>query len=179
MNNKNNLAAFFSFIEEEQLVPSFIMIYIMTWIVWHNQLFGHFMDAQGDFMTKVSSAFSALDDNQYMVVFFLTSLIVIIRTVIHYLKLKSQEITETSEDIFTRVRDDQKFAKDSDIGKLMDALTKTKQQLAESREKEQLAIEEKTNAIKKILTLENELDEVKADISVLTQAAQATKNKTH
>lgn len=168
MKNKNTIKSLLTFTESQNPTSSFIVIYIMTWLAWHNQIITHFLSAHGDFLTKISTAFKAIDDNQYVVVFLLTTLIFIIRLVISYAKFRSQEIIDNTDETFTNARSDQKFAKSNDISTLMDTLSKAQQQLAESRDREKKLITEKNTAMKKILSLQNELEEAKADITLLS-----------
>ena len=170
MIDKKTLKSILSFTENQTPAPSFILIYILTWLAWHNQLFSNFIDAQGDFLTRVTTSFSSMEENQYLVVFFITCLIILVRLAFHYFSFRSRELLNSSDDIFESMRDDQKFAKDSDIGKLMESFSKTKQQLVDAKVKEKEAIADKNETIKKLLSLQHELDEARADIEVLTKA---------
>ncbi|KGJ97320.1 hypothetical protein [Colwellia psychrerythraea] len=169
MINKKTLKSILTFTENQHPAPSFIVIYILTWLVWHNQLFTHFITAKGDFLTKVSAALTSINDNQYIVVFILSCLIFVIRLVVNYVSFKSKELLSTADDDFVNARDDQKFAKNSDIANLMATLSKTQQQLKETKAGEKKAITEKNEVIKKLLSIEHELDEARADIDMLNQ----------
>jgi len=165
--NKKTLKSILTFTEHQHPAPSFIVIYILTWLAWHNQLLSNFISAQGDFLNKTTAALASIDDNQYVVVFLLTCLIFIIRLAVNYLSFRSRELLNSADDDFADARDDQKFAEDSDIAKIMATLTKTQQQLADSKEREKKLIAEKNSAIKSMLRLQHELDEAKADIDIL------------
>lgn len=169
MINKKTLKSILTFTEHQHPAPSFVVIYILTWFAWHNQLFTHFINAQGDFLTKVTAALSAMPDNQYIVVLLFTCLIFIVRLGINYLSFKSRELLNSADDDFANARDDQKFAKNTDVANLMATLTKTQQQLTETRIREKKALTDKNNAIKKLLSLQHELDEARADITMLNQ----------
>ncbi|TYK66698.1 hypothetical protein CWS31_004040 [Colwellia echini] len=160
------------FTEEQNQAPSFILIYILTWCAWHNQLFSHFISAEGDFLTRMSTAFSEMGENQFILVLFFTCIIFLGRLAFNYFSFRSRELLNSAEDTFENIREDQKFAKNSDIANLMDALTKTKQQLVEAKEREKDAIKDKNDTLKKLLSLQNELDEANADIAVLTKSQQ-------
>jgi uncharacterized membrane protein SpoIIM required for sporulation len=164
---KKTLKSILSFTENQHPAPSFIVIYILTWLAWHNQLFSHFINAQGDFFNKASAAFASIDDNQYVVVFLFTCLIFIIRLVVNYLSFRSREILNNADDDFTNAREDQKFAENSDIANIMATLEKTQQQLAESKGREKKLVLERNSAIKQQLSLQNELDEARADLNIL------------
>jgi hypothetical protein len=165
--NKKTLKSILSFTENQHPAPSFIVIYILTWLAWHNQLFSHFINAQGDFFNKASAALGSIDDNQYVVVFLFTCLIFIIRLVVNYLSFRSREILNNADDDFANAREDQKFAENSDIANIMATLEKTQQQLAESKGREKKLVLERNSAIKQQLSLQHELDEAKADLDIL------------
>ena len=170
MINKKTLKSMLSFSENQHPGPSFIVIYIATWLAWHNQLFTNFINTQGDFFTKVSAALSAIEDNQYKVELLLTCLIFMVRLGANYLSFKSRELLNSADDDAVNARDDQNFAKNTDIANLMATLTKTRQQLADTRAREKKALTEKNNAIKKLLSVQHELDEAKADINMLNKS---------
>ncbi|WP_238383579.1 hypothetical protein [Colwellia psychrerythraea] len=169
MINKKTLKSILSFTEQQNPAPSFIVIYILTWVVWHNQLFSYFIDAQGGFLMKVTTSVASLEKNQYFVVFLLTCLILVGRLIVDYFSFKSRELLNLADDDFVNARDDQKFAQNTDIANVMATLTKTQQQLADSKAREKKVSAEKNEAIKKLLSLQHELDEAKADIDILNK----------
>ncbi|KGJ92738.1 hypothetical protein [Colwellia psychrerythraea] len=169
MINKKTLKSILSFTENQNPAPSFIFIYILTWFVWHHQLFSLFINAQGDFLMKITTSLTSLEKNQYFVVFLLTCLIFLARLAVDYFKFKSRELLNSADDDFVNARDDQKFAQNTDIANLMATLTKTQQQLADSKAREKKVSAEKNEAIKKLLTLQHELDETRADIDILNK----------
>ncbi len=169
MINKKTLKSILSFTENQHPAPSFIVIYILTWLVWHNQLFSYFINAQGDFLTKVTTSLTSLEKNQYLVVFLLTCFIFLGRLMVDYFSFKSRELLNSADDDFVNARDDQKFTQNTDIANLMATLTKTQQQLADSKAREKKVISERNEAIIKLLNLQHELDEAKADINILNK----------
>ena len=170
MINKKTLKSILTFTENQNPAPSFIVIYILTWCAWHNQLFSAFIKAQGDFFSKVTSSLTSLEDNQYFVVFLLTCILFVVRLMFAYFSFKSRELLNSADDDFVNARDDQKFAQNTDIANLMATLTKTQQQLADCKAREKKLIIEKNDAIKKVLSLQYELDEARADIDILNKA---------
>ena len=170
MINKKTFKAILTFTENNNPAPSFIIIYLLTWLMWHNQLFSAFIYTEGGFLSRLMASFSAVNDNNYLIVFFLTCLIFLVRLIFNYFIFRSTEILNSADDTFDDIRKGQKFAKDSDIGKLMETLTKTKQQLIDAKISEKKAITDKNNTIKKLLNLQHELDEARADIDVLNRA---------
>ena len=169
MINKKTLKSILSFTENQNPAPSFIVIYILMWLFWHNQLFSDFIDAQGDFLTKVSTSLTLLEENQYLVVFFLTCLVFLGRLMINYFSFKSRELLNSADDDFVTDLDDQKFAQNADIANIMATLVKTKQQLVDSKAREKKLTSDKNDAIKKQLNLQHELDEARADIDMLNK----------
>lgn len=169
MINKKTLKSILSFTENQNPAPSFIVIYILMWLFWHNQLFSDFIDAQGDFLTKVSTSLTLLEENQYLVVFFLTCLVFLGRLMINYFSFKSRELLNSADDDFVTDLDDQKFAQNADIANIMATLVKTKQQLVDSKAREKKLTSDKNDAIKKLLSLQHELDEARADIDMLNK----------
>ncbi len=169
MINKKTLKSILSFTENQNPAPSFILIYILTWFVWHNQLFSLFINAQGDFLMKITTSLTSLEKNQYFVVFLLTCLIFLGRLTVDYFSFKSRELLNSADDDFVNARDDQKFAQNSDIANLMATLTKTQKQLVESKAREKKISVEKNEAVKQLLKLQRELDEARADIDILNK----------
>ena len=88
---------------------------------------------------------------------------------INYFSFKSRELLNSADDDFVTARDDQKFAQDTDIANVVATLTKTQQQLADSKAREKKLTAEKNDVIKKLLSLQHELDEAKADIDILNK----------
>jgi len=165
--NKKTLKSILIFTEHQHPAPSFILIYILTWLAWHNQLFTHFISAQGSFLSKLTTAILSIEDNQYFVVFLFTCLIFITRLIVNYLSFRSREILNNADDDFANARYDQKFVKNNDIANIMATLTKTQQQLIDSKEREKKLSAEKNAAIKKLLAVQHELDEARADLDIL------------
>ncbi|PKH88516.1 hypothetical protein CXF79_06900 [Colwellia sp. Bg11-28] len=118
---------------------------------------------------KVTTSVASLEKNQYFVVFLLTCLIIVGRLIVDYFSFKSRELLNLADDDFVNARDDQKFAQNTDIANVMATLTKTQQQLADSKAREKKVSAEKNEAIKKLLSLQHELDEAKADIDILNK----------
>lgn len=168
MISKKTLKSIHSFNEHQRPGPSFIVIYILTWIAWHNQLITSFFTTQGSFDVKFSSALSSIEENQYLVVLLLSCIIFIIRFGINYLSFKSNELLNSTDEHFSAGRD-QVFEKNSDIANLMATLEKNKQKLVDANEREKSAVADKNSAIKKMMLAQHELEEAKAEIAILTQ----------
>jgi len=168
--NKKTLKSILTFTENQHPAPSFIAIYVLTWFAWHNQLFSSFINTQGDFFTKVTVSLSSLEDNQYIVVFLLTCLLLMIRLIFSYLSFQSRELLNNVDDDFVNARDDQKFAANADVANIMTTLAKTQQQLADSKDRERKLSTEKKAAIAKLLAVQHELEEARADIDILRKS---------
>lgn len=169
MLSKKTLKSLLVFTENQQVAPSFLFIYIVTWCAWHNQLFSAFIAAQGDFWQKVNAALTALTNNQYLVVFFLSCLILTLRLVYNFLRFKSRELLNDSDQAYVDAKEGRNLEASNDIAQLMSTLTTVKEQLAKAKEREKLAIISKNDTIRAMLSLQNELDEAKADIALLRQ----------
>lgn len=169
MLNKKTLKAILAFTENQQPAPSFIIIYLVTWLVWHNQIVSTFISATGDIWSRMNSAIAAVNENQYLVVFFLTCFIFILRLAYHYARFKSTELLNSSDDDYLKGREDQTFERNEDIAQLMSTLELVQQQLAESKAREKKAISERNEQVKKVLTIQYELEEARADVKILTE----------
>jgi len=167
--SKKTLKSLLSFTENQHSAPSFALIYILTWFAWHNQFISAFISAGGDFWQKINNALTSVTDNQYLVVFFISCLVFVFRLAYSYLRFKSAELLNTSDQAHVDARDDQHFEKNSDIAQLMSTLTTVKEQLVAAKEREKRAIAGKNDTIRKMLNLQNELDEAKADIQLLSR----------
>lgn len=173
MISKKTLKSIHAFNEHQRSGPSFIIIYILTWLAWHNQLIISFFTANGNFNDRISVALTSLVDNQYIVVLFLTCIIFSIKLGINYLAFKSSELLNSTDEDFT-IGSDQKFAPNSDMAKFMATYEKNKQKLVDANEREKIAIAEKNAAIKQLLVTEHKLEEAKAEIVILTKSLEST-----
>lgn len=169
MLSKKTLKSIHTFNEHQRPGPSFVIIYILTWFAWHNQLITSFFTTHGDISVKASAAFSSLEENQYIAVFFITCVIFFIRLVINYLGFKSSELLNATDEDFA-IGGDQQQTKNSDLAKLMATYEKNKQKLVDANEREKIAIAEKNAVIKKLLVTQHELEEAKAEIEILTKS---------
>lgn len=169
MLNQKTLQSLLVFTENQRPAPSFILIYIFTWLAWHNQIITTFVQATGNFWDKANAAVFALDENQYMLVFFITCLIFIFRLAFAFLTFKSREALNNTDEEYTNARDDQHFEQNKDIQNLLATLETTKKQLQASKEREKKSIEEKNEAIRKSLTLQQKVEELEADLTLASQ----------
>ena len=172
MLSKKHLKSLLSFTENQHPAPSFVFIYLVTWFAWHNQLISAFIGASGDFWQKLNVALTSVTDNQYIVVFFISCFILVIRLVYNFLRFKSTELLNTSDQNFVTARDDQKFEVNSDIAQLMSTLNSVKEQLAAAKAREKIAIASKNETIRTMLGLQNELEEARADVQLLRRETE-------
>jgi len=170
--SKKHLKSLLSFTENQHPAPSFVFIYLVTWFAWHNQLISTFIGTNGDFWQKFNAALTSITDNQYLVVFFISCFILVLRLLYNYLRFKSTELLNTSDEAFVTAREDQKFEANSDIAQLMSTLNSVKEQLAAAKAREKVAIASKNDTIRKMLGLQNELDEARADIQLLKRETE-------
>lgn len=169
MINKKLLKSFLSFSQQQKPAPSFVLIYAFTWLVWHNQLFSAFLTQSGDVLDRLMAAYQSIQENQYLLVLFLTFLFLVIRLGYNYIVFKSQQMVMSVDDDELMVRADQLAQENDDIKALMTTLTNTQEQLTRSREKEKQANKDKNDAIAKLLAAQAQLEEALADNQLLMQ----------
>ncbi|MGB1197961.1 MAG: hypothetical protein ACPG46_02870 [Thalassotalea sp.] len=169
MINKQLLKSFLSFSEQQKPAPSFVLIYAITWLFWHNQLFSAFFNHSGDVIDRLMAAYQAVENNQYLLVLFLALLFLLIRLGYNYIVFKSQQLVMSVDDDDLMVRADQLAQENSDINALMATLTKTQEQLKRTQEKEKQATKDKNDAIAKLLATQAQLEEALADNQLLSQ----------
>ncbi|AQS39635.1 hypothetical protein Sps_04550 [Shewanella psychrophila] len=158
------------FNENQKIAPRFLLTYVLIWLFWHNQLFTTFFTSDGDFLARANAALASVADNQYILVFFFTCLFFGVRIGYHFLKEKADDLMEEGKSTETEVGSDQGIAKSADIQRLMTMISELKVKLANSKEKEEKVIKEKNTTISKLLSLQAELDDMKADNTLLEKA---------
>ena len=167
MLNKKTLKSLLVFTENQRPAPGFIIIYLGTWLAWHNQMLTAFLSAHGGFSAKFNAALSALTENQYMVVFWLTCVLFLIRLFYNFVRFKSAQFLNNSDQDFVDNNDKQAAESNQDIANLMATLESVQKQLAASREREKKALAERNEQLRKFLGVQAELDEARADIAIL------------
>lgn len=170
MIDKKTLKALIEYNQNQKPAQSFIIIYALTWLFWHNQIFTSFINSNGGLDAKVSAVVNSVPNNQYIAVFIISCVLFILRLAINFISFKSKEFIDSPDDSILSARADQIYAKDSDVAHLMATYEKTKQQLADSKEREREAVAAKKDAIKKLMAAEHELEEAKAEIEILTKS---------
>ncbi|GAA0823762.1 hypothetical protein GCM10009111_33890 [Colwellia asteriadis] len=173
MLKKKTLKSLLVFTENQHPAPSFILIYLFTWLAWHNQVISHFFGATGDFWSRIHIAFSSLEKNQYLVVLLLTCVIFILRLAYSFLRFKSAELLNASDDDYASDKEGKDFEKNEDIAQLMTTLTAVQKQLAAAKEREKKAISERNEQVKKVLAMQVALEEARADIAILSANRQS------
>ncbi|GAA5140959.1 hypothetical protein [Thalassotalea piscium] len=171
MINKKLLSSFLNFSQQQKPAPSFILLYVFTWLIWHNQIFTAFFSQTGDVIDRLMAAYQSVEENQYMLVLFLALLFLVIRLGYNYIVFKSQQLVMSVDDEELLVRGDQLAQENDDIKALMTTLTNTQAQLKRAQEREKQAITEKNNTIAKLLATQAELEEALADNQLLAQQA--------
>lgn len=156
--------------------PNFVLVYALIWLVWHHQFFITFFTASGGLNTKLSAALNSIE-HQYLLILLFTVLFFALRLVYLYFAGKANEIAEEDEPIENKLGHDQVFTENKDVLRLLALLEETKEQLALAKTKEAQLMQEKTAAINKTLAMQSELDEVKADLAIMTQQYLTIKEK--
>lgn len=169
------LKAVVKFNENQRIAPRFILTYLLTWFIWHNQLFTTFFTTSGDPLTRGTAALASVADNHYLIVLAITCFLYMARLGYYFLKNKTHALLEEDDIAELKVGSDQRFTKNEDIERLMSMVTDLKTQLAATKEREQKANDDKNLVIKKFLGIREELDEVKAENALLTKSNKALK----
>ena len=169
MSHKKFLKSFLRFSQQQKPAPSFILIYLLTWLVWHHELFTTLFSYSGDVIERLIAAYQSIEENQYILVLFLSLLFLVIRLGYNYIVFKSQQLVMSIDDDELMVRADQLAQENDDIKALMTTLTTTQEQLKRSQNKEKQATKDKNDAIAKLLAVQAQLEEVQADNQLLSQ----------
>ena len=147
----------------------FLMSYIVIWLVWHNELILSFLMADGDFFFRSQSAVNAVTSNQYLVVLLLTIVLTLIRY--GFDSLAQVLADDDNHEEFTLLQNGKsaKTENETDIKQLLATLDGVQVKLADALAREKQAKKEKTETIGNIFQLQTKLDELSADIIILTK----------
>ena len=170
MINRKLLKSFLDFSQQQKPAPSFVIIYVVTWLVWHNQIFSAFFLTSGNGIERLMAAYHAIDNHQYIFVLFLTILFLTIRLGYNYIVYKSHQVVMSLDEDELMIRGDQLAKENEDVKALMQTLERTKAKLEQMREQEQKAQQDKKEAIAKMLAYQAQLEEVKADLAIYQSA---------
>ncbi|WP_448213834.1 hypothetical protein [Colwellia sp. MEBiC06753] len=160
------------FNRSQHKAPNFLLVYCLIWLLWHSQFLVTLITTSGGISAKYSAALNGTE-HQYLVVFFLTCAFFIARLTWLYFSDKADKIIEQDEPIEQKIGSDQIFTENKDVVRLLDLLEQTKASLAKVKESEAQAKLEKNEALARVRSLEAELEEVSADLAILTEAHQA------
>lgn len=156
--------------------PSFILVYMLIALVWHNQFFITLAVYNGNLSEKLAEALTE-SSFQYGVVLCLTALFFILRLTFLYLVNKTDNFIDNEEPIEAKIASDQVFTENKDVVRLLALLEDTKAELAKVKSREALAQTDKTTTISKILAMQAELDLAQADIAILSQSNEDLRAK--
>jgi len=156
------------FSRSQNKAPNFVLVYLLIWLVWHSQFFITFVNTTGNFTSRLNSAISS-NDHQYIAVLFLTLLFFTFRLTYLYFVNKADAIIEEEEPIENKVGSDQLFSENKDVIRLLSLLEETKEKLKQSRESENQLRKEKEETESNLRSVQIELDEVKADLTILVK----------
>jgi len=162
------LKSFLAIVENPKSLPSFIGLYLITWLFWHNQLIAEFFNAQGTITTRLSTAIAAVENFHYLAVFWLTILLFILRIGFDAFVNTSRKYVDKKE----QENDQDGLENDKDIERLLATLEETRAQLKASKAREKQLKQSNNENINKLLKLQAELDEVNADKQLLMQSNQ-------
>jgi len=165
------LKSFLAIVENPKSLPTFISLYLLTWLFWHNQLIAEFFNAQGSLTTRLSTAIAAVDNFQYIAVFWLTLFLFILRIGFDAFVSSSRKYVEKKE----QENNQDSFEQDADVQRLLTTLDETREQLKASKEREQQLKLANKESINKLLNTQAQLEEVTADKQLLLQENEKLK----
>ncbi|WP_286232844.1 hypothetical protein [Thalassotalea sediminis] len=165
-----------SFYRAQPKAPNFLLVYALIWLALHNQFFVTFISASGGVNNKLNAAIASIE-HQYLLSLLLTVLFFALRLSYLYFVGKANEIADEGEPIEDKLGRDQVFTENKDVMRLLTLLDETKAKLAIANKKETELMEDKLAAIQKSRVLQSELDEVKADLAIMTQQYLTLKEK--
>jgi hypothetical protein len=165
------LKSLLSVVEDPRSLPTFITLYLLTWLIWHNQLFIDFFAAQGGFSNKISAAITGVSFSQTITVFWLTIFLFILRAGFIFFIKSSRKYVEQQEE------NNHSIEQADDIKRLITTLAEVNAQLARAINKEKQAKANNKESINKLLAAQAELDEINADNLILKQENQQLTEK--
>ncbi|WP_448568262.1 hypothetical protein [Thalassotalea ganghwensis] len=177
MINRKLLKSFLDFSQQQKPAPSFVLIYLTTWLVWHNQLFSAFFLTPGNGIERLMAAYHSIENNQYVLVLFLTTLFLTIRLGYNYIVYKSHQVVMSVDEDELMIRGDQLAKENEDVKALMQTLERTKAKLEKVKLSEEQAQQEKKEAIAKMLNYQVQLEEAQADLAILQASIQDENTK--
>ncbi|WP_286269260.1 hypothetical protein [Thalassotalea hakodatensis] len=158
--------------------PNFLLVYAIIWLICHHQFFISLFTSSGSFSSKINTAITETD-HQYILTLLLTGLFFIARLVYFYLAQKANALIEEEGVVENKLGHDQVFTENKDVIRLIALLEESKEKLALAKTKEIQLQQEKTVAINTSCALQAELDEVNADLIVITQQYEQLKENPH
>jgi hypothetical protein len=147
--------------------PKFFFIYSSLWFLWHNEFMITLISTQADPASKIQAAIAAVPDNQYMLVLFFTIAAVLLLNGFDYLGKLSSDEEDTSIVELLKNSNTAEDEEENDIKYVVSALAATKKKLAYAIDREHKMAQEKTVLVSKLLTIQNQLDEITADNMIL------------
>ncbi|GHF89602.1 hypothetical protein [Thalassotalea marina] len=161
------LKSFLYVAENPKNITSFIWLYVLISILWHNQFLLTFATTQGGFTTRLNSGLDALGSFEYLWVLSLTLLFFTLKLVFNYtvkvsrdrINLEEQKKKTTLVDVDTS----------NDMQQLISVLQDLKEQLKQAQENEKLAKLSAKEVVAHLHTTQQKLDEVSADFEIVNQ----------
>lgn len=170
------LKAILVFNRSQNKAPNFVLVYLIIWLVWHNNFFVLLALSKGDIWNRLLSAL-LVSEHQYISVLFLTLSFFIFRLSCLYFLNKTNTFIEEEESIEYKIGSDQSFQKNKDIVRLLDLLEEAKSKLIKAKEAEALAKLDKTATISQCLSIKSELEIAMADIAILVKSNEELKSE--
>lgn len=159
------LKSFLSVVENPKSLPSFIGLYLFTWLLWHNQLFVEFFHALGTITERLTTAIDAVTSFQHLTVFWLTIALFILRIGFDALVSSSRKYIDKKE----QENNQDTLQHNNDVERLLTTLDETREQLKTAKEREKQLKKINSGNVNKLLKIQAQLDEVNADRQLLMQ----------
>lgn len=164
-----------AFNEEHGLAPRFALVYLLIWSVWHHQIFISVFSTTDELLAKVSSAQSALAESQYILVFVITCLLYMARTVFYLVKHKAQALLEGESISEYEIGSDLRVAKNADVERLLSVVADLKEQLADSKTREKKVLSDNLVITEALTAQRGQFDKLAAENALLKKAVKQQK----
>lgn len=167
----DHLKSILVFNRNQHKAPNVVLVYLVIWLLWHQQFFVTLMLSQGSFTARFQQAIDT-NHHQYIVVLGLTTLFFALRLLYLFVTDKTNRFIDDDKPIEEKLGSDQLFTENKDAARLVELFEQTKAELAAVKTREKQAKAEKTQAINEMLAKQHELDLALADIEILSKSNQ-------
>lgn len=158
---KNLIDSFLVIDAKEKPAPSFLMAYVFTWFVWHNEVPITFLKTKGDFTTRFNAGYFSLVENQWMKVIFLTFGFIAARFIFNSIIYYAREYIESKTQSRLNDKGHKSFIRNEVYQKLTAQVSSIQNELLASQDREKNAKAAENESTSQKLDLELDLDKYK------------------